>query len=56
MEDVLPEIGVTGSWGRRSSIWSPAEPLSQCKEASVNQLIFIEPESKENKVERTRAT
>ena len=56
MEDVLPETGVTASWGRRSSIWSPAEPLSQCKEASVNQLIFIEPESREHEVERTRTT
>ena len=46
----------TGSWGRRSGIWSPAEPLSQCKEASVNQLIFIEPESREHEVERTRTT
>ena len=46
----------TGSRGRRSGIWSPAEPLSQCKEASVNQLVFIEPEFREHKVERTRAT
>ena len=39
----------TGSWGRRSGIWSPAEPLSQCKKASVNQLLFTEPESGEQK-------
>ena len=56
MEHMLPETLERGSRGRRSGIWSPAEPLSQCKEASVNQLIFIEPESREHKVERTRTT
>ena len=43
----------TGSRGRRVGIWSPGEPLSQCKEASVSQLIFIEPESRGHKVEGT---
>ena len=46
----------TCSRGRRSGIWSPAEPLSQCKEASVNQLVFIEPESGEQKVGRDKGT
>ena len=45
----------TGSRGRRSGIRSPAEPLSQCKDASVNLLRFIEPESGEQNLgERQR--
>ena len=44
----------TGSWGRRSGIQSPAELINQCKEASVNQFIFIELKSVEHNVERSR--
>ena len=44
----------TGSWGRRSGIRSPAELINQCKEASVNQLVFIELKSVEHNVERGR--
>ena len=44
----------TGSRGRRAGIWSPAEPLSQCKEASVNQLVFIQPESGEQNLGRDK--
>ena len=46
----------TGSRGRGSGIRSPAEPLSQCKEASVNQLVFIQPESGEQNVGRDKGT
>ena len=38
----------TGSRGRRVGIWSPGEPLSQCKEASVYQLVFTKTESGEH--------
>ena len=38
----------TGSWGRRSGIWSLAELINQCKEASANQFIFIELKSVEH--------
>ena len=44
----------TGSWGRRSGIQSPAELINQCKEASVNQFIFIELKSVEHNVKRSR--
>ena len=44
----------TGSWARKSGIRSPAELINQCKEASVNQFIFIELKSVEHNVERGR--
>ena len=54
MEDVLPETLGDSLLGRSSGIQSPAELINQCKEASVNQLIFIELKSVEHNVERGR--
>ena len=48
MEDVLPETLRDRLTGKDLRHLDPGEPISQHKEASVNQLIFIEPESREH--------